>query len=213
MIDNLVREGAQVLHTGHMGLHTSGHGKQDELEALHRAASPEWFVPVHGEYHHMVAHLDLARRVGMADDRVLMATDGDQVVLKDDGLSLREGVTSGCYTFVHGHLIEEDHGLFDDRLILGAEGLVVASATVDLAAGLLVGDVSIESRGWLGDENYEAVTDEAAAELHAAVADVLAEAGDVDLAHLERRMRRSVGAFVNRRTGRRPMIVPIITQV
>ncbi len=211
MIDDLVREGAKVLHTGHMGLHTSGHGKQDELEALHRAADPEWFVPVHGEYHHMVAHLDLARRLGMADDRVLMATDGDQVVLSDQGLAHRQAVTSGCYTFVHGQLIEKDHGLFDERLILGAEGMVVASATVDVAAGSLVGEVGVESRGWLGEENYESLTNEAVAELHAAVAGVLVEPGELDLERLERRMRRSIGQFVNRRTGRRPMIVPVIT--
>lgn len=211
MVDHLVRRGARVLHTGHMGLHTSGHGKQDELEALHRAVQPEWFVPVHGEYHHMVAHCELAQRVGMPADRVLLATDGDQVVLDDDGLSIRQKVTPGGYTFVHGDLTEDDHDIFRERLILGDEGVVMASATVDLAARRLVGDVRVESRGWLGGEHYDDLTDAAEAELHVVLVKALSGNDDLSEEYIERRIRRTVGQFVNARTGRRPMIVPIAT--
>lgn len=212
MIDDLVRRGARVRHSAHMGLHTSGHGKQEELRALHRAASPEWFVPVHGEFHHLVAHLELAEGLGMAQDRLLLATDGDQVVLSDDGLTLREEVTPGGYTFVQGDLTEEDHDVFRERLILGDEGVVVATVTVDVGAGVLLGDVRVASRGWLGDEHYDDLTDQVEAELHAAV---MAALGDDDVSQetLERRVRRTVGGFVNSRTGRRPMIVPLVTVV
>ena len=212
MIDDLVRRGARVRHSGHMGLHTSGHGKQEELEALHRAASPEWFVPVHGEFHHLVAHAELAEGVGMPSDRVLVATDGDQVVLSDDGLALREEVTPGGYTFVHGDLTEDDHDVFRERLILGDEGVVVATVTADLGRRRLIGDVRVVSRGWLGDEHYDELTDEVEAELHVAM---VAALNDDDLSEeiLERRVRRAVGQFVNSRTGRRPMIVPLVTTI
>ena len=212
MIDDLVRRGARVRHSGHMGLHTSGHGKQEELRALHRAASPEWFVPVHGEFHHLVAHLELAEGVGMSPDRLLLATDGDQVVLADDGLTLREEVTPGGYTFVHGDLTEDDHDVFRERLILGDEGVVMATVTADLGARKLIGDVRVTSRGWLGDEHYDELTDEVEAELHVAVVAALAD-DDVSQEVLERRVRRAVGGFVNTRTGRRPMIVPLVTAI
>ena len=189
MIDALVRRGAEVLHSGHLGLHTSGHGKQEELEALHRAADAEWFVPVHGEYHHMVAHVGLAERLGRSPDRVKLATDGDQIVITDDGLELVEDVTPGAYTFVHGMLTEDDHELFRERLILGDEGVVIATATVDLARRALLGDVAVESRGWLGSEYYESLTEAAASELHVAVIDVLSSA-DPTVEEVERRMRR-----------------------
>lgn len=213
MIDDLVRQGARVRHSGHLGLHTSGHGKQEELQVLHSVANPEWFVPVHGEFHHLVAHLELAEGVGMSPDRMLLATDGDQVRLTDDGLELIEQVTPGGYTFVHGDITEDDHDVFRERLILGDEGVVIATVTVDLASRRLVTDVAVESRGWLGDEHYDDITAAAAAELQAAVAAALAEERDLSRAELERRVRRSVGQFVNVRTGRRPMIVPIVATV
>ncbi len=213
MIDELVRRGARVRHTGHLGLHTSGHGRQEELQVLHTVASPEWFVPVHGEYHHLVAHAELAVRMGLPEDRVLLATDGDQVVLDDSGLRLVREVTPGGYTFVHGDITEDDHDVFRERLILGEEGVVTATAAVDLQARQLRGQVVIESRGWLGDEHYDELTEAAACELHAALVDALADEADLSVELLERRTRRTVGAFVNTRTGRRPMIVPIVLSV
>lgn len=211
MVDELVRRGARVRHSGHLGLHTSGHGKQEELQVLHSVAKPEWFVPVHGEFHHLVAHVELAERAGMDADRVLLAVDGDQVRLTDDGLELVEDVTPGGYTFVHGDITEDDHDVFRERLILGDEGVVVATATVDLATRSLVGDVGVESRGWLGDEHYEDITAAAADELRGSFTEALSGDGELSSQDLERRVRRTVGQFVNARTGRRPMIVPIVT--
>jgi ribonuclease J len=211
MIDELVRRGARVLHTGHMGLHTSGHGKQEELKALHRAVKPEWFVPVHGEFHHMVAHVELAEGLGMEPEKVMLATDGDQIVLSDAGLDLVEEVTPGGYTFVHGSLTEDDHGIFRDRLILGDEGVVIASATIDTRARSLVGDVQVQSRGWLGVGYYDALTGEVESELRTVLTSLLNGGGELSSEVVERRMRRTVGQFVNSRTGRRPMIIPIVT--
>lgn len=213
MIDNLVRQGARVRHSGHLGLHTSGHGKQEELAALHRAANPEWFVPVHGQYHHLVAHMDLAERLGMSRDQMVFATDGDQIVLTDNGLELVEKVTPGTYTFVHGQLTEDDHNVFRERLILGGDGVVVATATVDLESRTLIGEVVIESRGWLGEDHYENFTTAATVELESSLLAVLGGHDELSVELIERRMRRTVGQFVNTRTGRRPMILPIATLV
>ena len=159
-----------------------------------------------------MAHLELAEGMGMSPDRLLLATDGDQVVLNDDGLELREEVTPGGYTFVHGDLTEDDHDVFRERLILGDEGVVMATVTADLERRQLVGDVRVASRGWLGDEHYDELTDEVEAELHVAVVAALGE-DDVSQEVLERRVRRAVGGFVNSRTGRRPMSVPLVTVI
>ncbi len=214
MIDELTRRGAKVLHTGHLGLHTSGHGKQDELEALHRAARPEWFVPVHGEFRHLVAHGELAKRIGMPDNRVIIAVDGDQVVMTDAGAVLVPEVTPGGYTFVHGNITEEEHDVFRERMILGEEGVVVATAAVDLTTGALVGRPRVESRGWLGPEHYDDITDDATDALVDGLAAFLAEADTDERSReaVEKRMRRIVGGFVNDRTGRRPMIVPVLVE-
>lgn len=212
MINELVKRGARVLTTNHLNLHTSGHGKKDELQILHSAVKPEWFVPVHGEYHHLVAHARLAEEMGMPPERVHVAADGDQLLLTDKGITLNQKVTPGAYTFVQGGLTEERHDVFSERLVLGDEGVVIALATVDLAKGVILTDPEVISRGWVGDDHYDEVHDEASAELEKALEAALKEK-DADLDVLTRRARRAVGSFVNARTGRRPMIVPIITPI
>ncbi|MEM7286842.1 MAG: MBL fold metallo-hydrolase RNA specificity domain-containing protein, partial [Actinomycetota bacterium] len=212
VVDGLIRRGVEIIDHRQLPVHVSGHARRGEIRTLLRHARPEWFVPVHGEFHHLVAHLELAEGLGMPEDRLLLATDGDQVVLADEGLSLREEVTPGGYTFVHGDLTEDDHDVFRERLILGDEGVVMATVTADLAAGTLIGDVRVTSRGWLGDEHYDELTDQVEAELHVAVMAALGE-DEISQEVLERRVRRAVGGFVNSRTGRRPMIVPLVTVV
>ncbi|MFV2038966.1 MAG: hypothetical protein ACC660_01850, partial [Acidimicrobiales bacterium] len=137
----------------------------------------------------------------------------DQIVLSDAGLELIEKVTPGSYTFVHGDLTEDDHDVFRERLILGDEGVVLATTTVDVETRSLVGGVVVESRGWLGGEHYDEVTRAATAELESRLLEVLAGKEELSVELLERRVRRTVGQFVNARTGRRPMIVPVVTLI
>ena len=216
MIDRLVRRGARVVHSGQLDVHTTGHGKQDELRVLHAAASPEWFVPVHGEYRHMVAHRELALSGGMPADRVLVATDGDQIHLTDDGVELVSKVTPGHHVWVHGDVTEEGHDIFRERSILGDEGMVMATVVADLARRELVGAPRIESRGWLGDDALDALLPDAAQRVAEALEDAMRDAApDAELTavELERRIRRAIGSFVNERTGRRPMIVPVLIAI
>lgn len=213
MIDELVQRGARVVHSGQLELHTSGHGKRDELAALHRAAGPEWFVPVHGEYRHLVAHGELARSLGMPGGRVLVARDGDQVVLGDDGLSLRQGATTGRHVFVDGDLTEHDHSLFRERAVLGDNGVVVVTVAVDLDDGRVLAPARLVSRGWLSDLHLDELEEGGAEVVTEAVARFLAtewaQADDpLDLLH--RRIRRAAGKYVSDRSGRRPMIVPVV---
>jgi ribonuclease J len=213
MIDELTRSGARVLHTSHLGLHTSGHGKQDELRVLHSVARADWFVPVHGEYRHLVAHAELAERMGTPSHRILVATDGDQVRLGDTGAELVEKVTPGSYVFVHGDLTEDDHDVFRERLILGDEGVVVATVTVSAAGRSIVAGPVVESRGWLGSDNFHDITSDAVEELRKALLVALEDDDELTSDLLERRVRRAVGGFVSRRTGRRPMIIPVVALI
>lgn len=212
MINELTRRGAKVLTTNHLNLHTSGHGKRDELQILHSTVKPEWFVPVHGEYHHMVAHADLALDMGMAADRVHLAADGDQLLITDKGIELHQKVTPGAYRFVQGGLTEDRHDVFAERLVLGDEGVVMALATIDLANKRFVTEPEVISRGWVGDDHYDEIHDQASAELRKHLTEAMNQA-DVDYEALTRKARRAVGGFVNSSTGRRPMIVPLVTLV
>ncbi|OWY61423.1 ribonuclease J, partial [cyanobacterium TDX16] len=86
VIDGLVRLGVEVVHSGIEDVHASGHAKAEELKTYLSIAEPQWFVPVHGEYHHMVAHAKLGAQMGVDESRILVCEDGDQLELDDDGL-------------------------------------------------------------------------------------------------------------------------------
>lgn len=212
MINNLVERGATVLHSGMLGLHTSGHGRRDELATLHTTASPDWFVPVHGEHQHLVAHLDLAQSLGMSADRTLLARDGDQVVLSTAGLEIEADVIDGAYLYRHGAVVSPNDDPVRDRRVLGQEGFVGVVVTVDLDHGEMVGEPLLVARGWLPPEAElelePAMIDEVAGTVVAALDD-----GVNDLVELQRRVRRAAGRYVSRTSRRRPMIVPVVVSV
>lgn len=209
MINNLMSRGANVVHSGQLEVHTSGHGKQDELRTLHTVADPEYFVPVHGEVRHLFAHADLAVSMGMPSDRVVIARDGEQVELSDRGLANRGQVTSGDYYFVNGRLIESGQELFRERSILGGQGVVTVVVVLSRDEGRLLAHPRFESRGWVGADKVWELEQAGADEVAAAVEEHLAS-GNED--GLERLVRRAAGQFVNHNTGRRPTIVPIIIE-
>ena len=131
VIDNLVRLGAEVVHSGIADVHATGHAKQEDLKLFLSVAQPEWFVPVHGEYRHLVAHARLGQAMGVATDQVVVAEDGDQLVLDDDGLRLA-GRVPADYIYVHGTVGDVGTGDLGERRILGDEGVVTAIVCVDI---------------------------------------------------------------------------------
>ena len=207
MINNLVERGADVVHSGQLEVHTTGHGKQDELRTLHTVGDPEYFVPVHGEVRHLAAHADLAVKMGMPSDQVVLARDGDQVELSDRGLLNRGKATSGEYYYVNGQLIESGRELFSERSILGGQGVVSVVVVLSRDEGRLLARPRFETKGWVGADIAWQLEQAGADEVAVAVENHLAS-GDED--GLERLVRRAAGQFVNHNTGRRPMIVPII---
>ena len=94
-------------------------------------AKPEAFVPVHGEYRHMVHHAELAVAMGIRPDQVLLCEDGDAVRLDHDGLR-RDGTVPAGYVYVDGTVGDIGHGVLRDRKMLAEEGVVMVVATVDL---------------------------------------------------------------------------------
>ena len=210
MINDLIERGARVVHSGEIDIHTSGHGRQDELAALHQAASPEWFVPVHGELRHLRAHTALARRLGMPAERVLLARDGDQVVLADGGLRIEPATCAGEHVLVHGPFTGSDRGVLGERLILGNQGVVVAAVVVDFDAADLLGEPRVTSRGWLDEGDADPLEEELEEAIAGAVRELLRGEPGAEPADVRRVVRRTTGTLVANRSRRRPMIVPLV---
>ena len=212
VIDGLVRLGAEVVHSGLSEVHASGHAKQEELKTLLSIVRPDHFVPVHGEYRHMVAHAKLARAVGaVPGDEVHVCADGDRVVLTDDGMRVERQAVPAGYLFVDGIIGDVGHGVLRDRRVLAEEGVVVVVITVDVKTGAILVGPEVITRGWVYAPEAEPLLAECADAVRLAVKDAFAT-GATEVDALQKVVRRAAGRFVNESTRRRPMIVPVVTE-
>ncbi|MXW62442.1 MAG: ribonuclease J [Acidimicrobiaceae bacterium] len=206
--NGLARLGAKVIHSGQVDVHTSGHGKQAELKTLHSVAVPEFFVPVHGEYAHLVAHRDLAREMGMDHDHVVLAEDGDQLELSDTGL-VYLGSVGGDHLYVDGTVGDLGNAVLGDRRVLGNDGFVAVIVHVDIERRELLAGPDVVSRGWVEEPALRAHETAVVDAVQRAVMQALGDDID-DLGRLSQIVRRATGGIVSERTRRRPMIVPMV---
>ena len=210
VMDGLARRGAEVIHAAIAHVHESGHARQGELETLLSIAKPTSFVPVHGEYRHLLAHSRIAIAMGVPADSVLLCEDGDVVELGDEGIDFGPEVPSS-YVFVDGISGDVGLGVLRDRRVLAEEGVVVAVVTVDRRSGELLGRPEVVSRGFLDEAGHEDLAAEARSVIEKAL-EVAAAEGRHDPDGLRRVIRRAIGRLVNEKTRRRPMIVPVVVE-
>jgi ribonuclease J len=210
VMNGLTRRGAEVIHSGVAYVHESGHAKQGELQTLLALARPEYFIPVHGEYRHLLRHARLAIEMGVDRHNVLLCEDGDQVALNAAGLEFDGEVPAG-YLFVDGIVGDIGQAVLRDRRILAEEGVVVVVVGVDEHTGEIITGPEIITRGWIHAEEAEALLEEARGVVSQSIADAVAS-GVFDADTLRRVTRRALGKLVSERTKRRPMIVPVVVE-
>ena len=207
VIDGLHRLGADVVHSGMAQVHVSGHAKQEELKTLLSVARPEHFIPVHGEYRHLVHHVRLGVQMGVAEENITICLDGDQVVVDDEGVR-RAGEVPAGYLYVDGVVGDVNHGVLRDRQVLAEEGVIVIVVTVDMKSGEVIAGPEIITRGWVHSAEAEGLIEDARRRVVVGIED--ADTSDVEA--IKRHARKALGAFVSERTKRRPMIVPVVME-
>jgi len=207
VIDGLHRLGADVIHSGMAQVHVSGHAKQEELKTLLSVARPEYFIPVHGEYRHMVHHARLGVQMGVAEENITVCLDGDQVIVDDEGVR-RVGEVPAGYLYVDGVVGDVTHGVLRDRQVLAEEGVIVVVVTVDMKSGEVIAGPEIITRGWVHAAEAEDLLEEARRRVVAGIEN--ADTSDVEA--IKRHARKALGGFVAERTKRKPMIVPVVME-
>jgi len=211
IIDGIHRLGADVIHSGLAPVHVSGHAKQEEIKTLFAVARPEYFIPIHGEFRHLTHHTRLAMAMGMSDDHILLCEDGDVVEIGDEGIEFAGEVPAG-YLYVDGIVGDVGRGVLRDRKVLAEEGVVVVVVTVDARTGEIVAGPEVITRGWVYAPEAENLLEEARKVITLSIEDAAAQ-GAMDYETLKRHVRQAAGRFVNERTRRRPMIVPVVMEV
>lgn len=210
VVDGLLKAGAIVVHSGIQDVHATGHAQADEIKTFLSIAQPEWFVPVHGEFRHLMANAALGEQMGVPRDHVIVCEDGDVLEVSDRGVEIAGRVPAG-YLYVDGIVGDVGSGVLRDRRVLASEGVVVVVVTVDTQTRKVLVGPEIITRGWVYAPEAEDLLDEACDTIAAAVEQALS-AGVSDVEALERDVRRAAGRFVNERTRRRPMIVPVVME-
>ncbi len=207
--NNLFRQGANVIHPPEMDVHVSGHGNQEELKLMLNLIRPLYVVPVHGEYR----HLELWRRMASRMDYVAIKLEnGDVLELEEEEAGITEHVAAGT-VFVDGSgLSGVEDVVLRDRWHLAQDGIFILVLSVDKATGRLIAGPDVISRGSILTGEVEQVHDETKTRITEFI-EGLPKDGTVDWAAVRTDLRRTLNKFLQQKTGRRPMILPIIMEV
>ena len=210
IINGLYRRGAEVLYEDNAFVHVSGHASQEDLKLMLNLTRPRYFVPVHGEYRHLLGHARLAAEVGLTPDRVFLMEDGAALEVTKSTARVVTGIPAG-------RVLVDGKGVGDigpvvlrDRELLNEEGIIAVVIVVD-ADGAVVAGPTIASRGVVYVKESEALLEA----LRLAVSHAVAEMEPVerrDREQLSERMRFAVRRFVNHRFQRKPVILPMILE-
>jgi ribonuclease J len=209
-VDNLFRLGAEVLYNRVSNIHVRGHASREELKIIQGLCQPEYFVPIHGEYRHLVVHAKLAESVGVPKGNAFVLTDGDVLEIDEESAHLA-GRVPASYVYIDGLGIGDvDQHILRDRAHLSTDGVVVVFVAVDKQTGKLTRPPEILSRGFVDVEEsedlLERTKDVAAAALKGG--EHYAEFGDINA-----RLRDAVSKFLYDETRRRPMVLTVTVEV
>jgi ribonuclease J len=210
-INNLARRGVDVVHGGIAAVHVSGHAAADDLAILHNVLEPEYFIPVHGEHRHMMAHRRVAVATGCPPEQVLVCEDGDRVML-EDGVVRRGDPVPTSHVYIDGLLPDVGPAMLRDRRRLGEDGICIAVVTIDTRKGERASDSVITQRGVVLGDHVEDLLSTARSTVDASI-DRLTRARREDTAAVQREVVQTLGRFWKQETGRRPVILPVIQEL
>ncbi|NNN01099.1 MAG: ribonuclease J [Acidimicrobiaceae bacterium] len=208
VIDDLHRAAAEVIHSGNEPVHASGHARQGELRTFHQLIRPKNFVPVHGEYRHMVHHAELATSMGLSPKHVLICEDGDQIEVSATGIK-RAGQVPAGFHYIDGSAGDLDERPLEERRMLAEYGVLQISAGVDAKQRKLVQPVRLTLRGWFEGEHDRGLLDAVTHEVRSAIESELKE-GKVDAEALNKVAQRAAGRLLGQKYRRQPVLMAAI---
>ena len=208
-IDNLYRQGAEVLFSRIASVHVRGHAAQEELKLMIGLVKPRYFVPVHGEYRHLWMHSMIARSMGLPAENVFTLEDGDILELDAKGARVA-GRTSADWVYVDGLAVGIDRIVLRDRAHLAGDGVIVAIVAIDRQTGKPIGRPDVVSRGFIESEMSDGLMERAK--------DVVVQAlgGGAHVANkadFNTRVHDALSRFLFEETRRRPMVLPVSVEV
>ena len=211
IINEMYKKGVNVYHDEAV-VHVSGHACQEELKLIHALTKPKFFMPIHGEYHHLMQHKELAEYMGM-DPANIFVCDIGQVLELDRDTCRRAG------TVPSGRMLVDGYGVGDvgnivlrDRRHLAQDGLIVVVATVDIDEATIISGPDIISRGFVYVRECEELMDEVREIVRRELSGAL-ESGVTEWTQMKTGVKDALSKYLYSKTKRKPMILPVIMNV
>jgi len=212
MINHIYRRGATVHHSSSAFVHASGHASQEELKELIRLLRPRFFVPIHGEYRHLVKHRDLAVSSGVSADAAFLLENGHVLEVDSAGARIADPVTAGRI-FVDGKGIGDvEKAVLRDRRHLSSDGLVLAVLAVDQHSGEVISGPDLVSRGFIFEEAGQAYLEQAKEVVLERLREIAIESR-TDPLEVKEEVRKALKRFFTRTLERRPVIIPFVVEM
>lgn len=211
-IDNLLRLGAHVIYSRNEGIHVSGHASQEELKLMHNLIKPKFFIPVHGELHHLFAHARLAEELGMSRDHILVGENGFVFEFTKERGKVAGRINWGVVMVDGLGVGDVGNIVLRDRRQLSQDGILIVVVTMNRETGKIVAGPDVVSRGFVYVRESEALMDEAKARVVLALKHC-AEEKISDWSTIKINVKDALAQFLFEQTRRRPMILPIIMEI
>jgi ribonuclease J len=211
-INNLLMLGADVIYEKISGIHVSGHASQEELKLMLNLVRPKFFIPVHGEYRMLSQHAKIAGELGIPKDHIFIGENGNVFEFSSDSGAFTRKVKSGR-VYVDGLGVGDVGNIvIRDRKQLSQEGVVIVVLTVDKESGIIISGPDIVSRGFVYVRDAEQLMYESRAKVNLAL-EKITQKNMRDWSGIKSVIRESLGTYLYEKTGRKPMILPIVTEV
>ena len=213
LINKLEESGANVIHGYVNNIHTSGHGGQVDEEFMLRLMKPKFFAPVHGEYRMQKIHTKLAEMTGVPEENSFVLANGDVLALTKDSCRVADHIDSVSDVYIDGRDAGDTVGNPEirERRLLSEEGVVTAIAVVDLKDYQIVAGPDIVSRGFVYMHESQELIKAANHEVFWAILNTFKNHKHVDQRVLNRTIISRLQKLLYDRTGRRPVIIPMVT--
>ena len=211
-IDHLLKLGANVIYGRSEGIHVSGHASQEEIKLMHNLVRPKFFIPVHGEYRHLIKHAKLAQELGMPKENIFISENGQVLEFTRDSGAVAGKVTAGRILVDGLGVGDVGNIVLRDRRQLSQDGILIIVLTMNRETGEVVSGPDIVSRGFVYVRESEELMEEARTRVEQAL-DRCQEERVVEWGAIKSNIRDALGRYLFDKTRRRPMILPIIMEV
>lgn len=212
LISHCYKRGAQVIDSSLARVHVSGHGSQEDLKILIEATRPRFLVPIHGEHRQLYRHRDWASSSGVVDpENIVVFENGDVLELDESRAEITAKEFVGR-TFIDASYEEVEDLVVRDRKHLSYDGIVVAIVAINPTSGELESEPEVVTRGFIHEED----SSEMLGDLKRLIEETVNAAGHeerIDYAVIKEKIRLALKRFIQKATGRRPMIIPVVVEV